>query len=338
MAVVIRSKKELDFNNGIKTNVEIVDGKLQLEVVGNGKIGYKSVIVQMTSDNTPSPYRAVASGRYDIHHAFKAFDKNTETGWRVSRSSGWVYYDFGPGNEQIITKYEITANPTSSMTPKSWTLEGSNDAYEWIILDEKISTPAWSNYETRSFEIANQTSFRYYRLSVRDGSNYTGIGELDLMVDNISNLYKSSGTIEFPKIDLGQFYREIKSISSIKNLPEGTNVKVYTSTSNDNINYSEFSLVDSEGLITSPQGRYIKIKIEFTGKQNESQIIQNEFTESEAAQFEQDEQLIFDGSLRLRTIYNEDMDQDLSWQNEGKVFRKNIEKATFKKIDKIRVY
>ncbi|GIP32594.1 discoidin domain-containing protein [Paenibacillus sp. J2TS4] len=338
MAVVIRSEKELDFNNGIKKNVEIVDGKLQLEVVGNGKIGYKSVIVQMTSDNVPSPYRAVASGRYDVHHAFKAFDKNAGTGWRVSGSSGWIYYDFGPGNEQIITKYEIMANPTSSVTPKSWILEGSNDADEWTILDEKISTPTWSNYETRSYEIVNQTAFRYHRLTVRDGSNYTGIGEFDLLVDNISSLYRSSGTMEFPKIDLGQFYREIKSISSIKNLPEGSNVKVYTSTSNDNINFSEFSLVDSEGLITSPQGRYIKVKLELIGKQSESQIVQNEFTESETSQFEQDEQLIFDGSLRLRTDYVNNMHQDLSWQYKGEIFRKSIGKTDFRKIDKIRIY
>lgn len=166
-------------------------------------------------------------------------------------------------------------------------------------------------------------------------------GKIQLQVIATSEIaesvYAQSGTIEFPTTDLSQYFREITSISIIKGIPTGTSINVYTSTSNDDITFSPYSLVDVNGLITSPQGRYIKVKAELIGDSQIASRTLNDFVNTEASQFEADDQLVFDGTLKLKTTYVEEMGLDASWSETGILFRKTILKSDYKQIESIEV-
>lgn len=304
----------------------------------------------MSSDTTPAPYVASASSfsnsTYLPWKAFNMTNINQDDCW-VSASgttSGWIQIDLSELNKAIVGKYSIIArNHDNALTtsPKSWTFEGSEDALNWTILDSRENEENWTIRQKRTY-LTNIPSrnFRYYRLSINNnnGASFITVAGLEIYRAVNSNIYPYNGTIEFPTTDLGTHFREIKSVSSIKNIPENTNIKIYTSTSNNNITFSDYSLVDSgTGLITSPQGRYIKVKAELTGNGEESTRVLNDFNESEASQFITDEQIVFDGSLKLKNEYADQMVEDTTWTDEGKLFRKSLNKTQFKQIDKLEV-
>lgn len=336
MAIVKTSNLELDFNKGIKTNVEIVDGKLELEVIGEHIVVFEETSVpQMTSNTAPSG-KVSASSVYDnLSQPYRAFNPDPSLQWASTSRNGWISYEFPV--KKVIRRYCLTNNYNRSAPPRNWNLEGSNDNQVWDILDSKIGV-SWDLEERKIFDITNEKPYKVYRVNVltNNGFDRLIIRYIELIEEIKSRIYPSNGTIEFPTTDLGTHFREIKSVSSIKNIPENTNVKVYTSTSHDNITFSDYSLVHSgTGLITSPQGRYIKVKAELIGNSEEATRVLNDFDEEESSQFITDEQIVFDGSLHLRNEYVDQMVEDTTWTDEGKLFRVSLNKPQFKQIDKV---
>ena len=339
MAVIIDSNKSLDWNRGNKIDVEVVDGKLQLSLVETGV--YFDITPNMTSNNTPSPYVVAYSSQFDASHTgFYAFDgiiDNTHR-WASSTLPAWIRFDFGTA--KTIKRYAITGMVDSSVVnqnPKIWTFEGSNNATNWTVLDTQTDIINWSLGETKIFDITNDNSYRYYRLNITDanGQTFTSIVELEMM--ELRNIYASSGTFESNIIDLSQYVRQIGSVTNVSTIPTETTANIYTSTSNDYVNFSDWSLVDVNGNITSPQRRYIKVKIELIGDNKIYNTIVNGFTEAEKTQFEENSYIDFDGSLKLKTTYEEQLEKDLSWTYDGALFRKSIDVSNFKTIEKFKV-
>ena len=98
-------------------------------------------------------------------------------------NTGWVGQDFG--TPTIIDLYRIhIKSPTNEphvTDPRDWTFEGSNDQTVWDVLHtvtDFTSYPGWS-----SFEFANSTSYRYYRMNIsanNGDSTYVRIRELEM--------------------------------------------------------------------------------------------------------------------------------------------------------------
>lgn len=342
MAVILQSQKEVDLSSGLKVNAEVVDGKLQLKVIGQTlKISDKSIVPIMTSNTSPAPFVASASSTYSyVFEPFKAFNGNNSDGWASSYLASlpqWLKIDLG--QQKLIRKYAISVVDGNNESPRSWRIEGSNDDLNWNVIHTVINEPYWSARERREYYNDQYGLYRFYRIVIIEhfGGARCAIGEFELFGENYFDQYFSYGVAEYGPFDLGFHFREIISLSIIKNIPHGTDIKIYTSTSNDYVNYSDWSLVDEDGNITSPQGRYVKIKVELIGNQVEVERILNDFNESESNQFQTDNQVIFDGSLRLKTEYIEPMNLDLSWGGEGKLFKQTIRKSDFKKIESIEV-
>lgn len=151
--------------------------------------GYTLVTPEMTANDAPEPYVASASTEYSgDYQAWEAFDHVSDSdsdSWITTsgQKAGWVKLDFGDGNAKTITKYTITSRLNETLSaPEDWTFEGSNNDSDWDILDTQVDITDWGNNETKTFEFANSTSYRYYRLNITDNvnDNQTAVAELGL--------------------------------------------------------------------------------------------------------------------------------------------------------------
>lgn len=139
----------------------------------------------LTSNVLPSPYVASASTEYSGLQAYKAFDQNIDTGWSTASSTttGWIKLDLGVSTE--IGAISITArnlSTTVTSTPRSFTIEGSNDDSVFDTLKEVKDEINWTIGESRTFKLDKEYSYRYIRISVtaNNGGDRVVIGELKL--------------------------------------------------------------------------------------------------------------------------------------------------------------
>jgi hypothetical protein len=298
----------LDLGDNFKDIVKI-DQVINLPSVYTG-----DVVPTMTGFTT-NGVTISSSGRYDAnYYEWKAFNDSltdvydawiTRSGYTIGE---WISVDFGAGNEKTIVKYAIQGrNYTYTYCPAGWVLEASNDNTNWTILDTRSNEPQFAGGEKREYLVSNSNSYRYYRIRITekpvDNPNYAAFGEIDLM--------------------------EKKSSSP--------DLILYTATSADGINFSDWQPVNPDGTITSPSARYIKVKVELTGGGEIQEKLIYDFTNTESANFQNNDKVILDGSLKLKTLYTNTMVHDTAWSEAGNLFKQIIDKSSFKAIEKIQV-
>jgi hypothetical protein len=141
--------------------------------------------VNMTTNSAPSPYVAAASTEINgSNQAFMAFDGSDSTKWLANTSTGTLSIDLGSGNAVAAVNYRITGLVSGQETrsPKSWTLQGSNDNTNWTTLDTQTNVAAWSAVEVRSYNFTNATAYRYYRLNITANQGDSLVGVVALRV------------------------------------------------------------------------------------------------------------------------------------------------------------
>jgi len=332
MAVIIDSNKSLDWNRGNKIDVEVVDEKLQLTFVGEIILSETS-IPEMTSDGTPSG-QVIRNSFMHGYPGYYAFESSNNY-WQTDTNPSYIGYKFTL--PKIIKRYSITIDPSyPNYSPRDWEFQGSNDNSNWTTLDTQ-SNHSWdTSVNKKTFTLNNNDSFLYYRIYITNKNDiYVNIAYIEMFEK--TSFYKNNGYFESNIIDFSQYVRQIGSVTNVSTIPTGTTINIYTSTSNDYVNFSEWSLIDDNGNITSPQGRYIKVKVELVGDNKIYNMIVNDFTEAEKTQFEENPYVDFDGSLKLKTTYEEQLEKDLSWTYDGALFRKSIDVSNFKTIEKFKV-
>lgn len=152
-------------------------------------------VPKMTSATAPSGSVSHSSAQ-SSWEGWRIFDKGYQRSgstWftPTGTGTGWVRYDFGSGNDKVITHYEVTALATDAGAddpdgaPKTWTLQGSNDGTAWTTLHAVNDDPAWIAGEKRTYAMSNTAAWRYYRINVtasQGGSKvWVTINELRLM-------------------------------------------------------------------------------------------------------------------------------------------------------------
>ena len=116
-----------------------------------------------------------------------AFDGNPASKWFGWNSpTGWLQYDFGAGNEQVVKRYTINSADVATRDPKDWQFQGSQDGSNWTTLDTQIGQTFAINMGMNNYNIANTTAYRYYRINVTANNGATGvaISELGLWGDS----------------------------------------------------------------------------------------------------------------------------------------------------------
>jgi hypothetical protein len=138
---------------------------------------------------TPSPMGvATSGGSYPSNQSpTQAFDENPNTKWyQPSGPTGWLQYDLGASDAQIVVQYEITSgNDTPTRDPSAWTFLGSNDGSTWTTLDTRSSQSFSGRNVLNSYSISNNTAYRYYRLNITANS-----GAGDLQIDDLNLIGK----------------------------------------------------------------------------------------------------------------------------------------------------
>jgi F5/8 type C domain len=298
----------LDLGDNFKDIVKID------QIFNTNVVQYSSDLVPNMSSDTSGSITISSDSAYDATTlAWKVFDDSTGSWW-TSSSTGvspvsprWLKIDFGVGNTKKVRKYTIQAgiNP-STWGPRDWILQGSNDDINWTNLHEVNMEPTWVSSEKREYIVDNPGDYRYYRLFITETVNTSGTA------------------VSISEMELFEAVEETK-------------ISVYTATSADGITFSNWQPVNSDGTITSPQGRYIKIKVELMAGGEIQEKLIYDFTENEDSNFESNPYVQFNGSLSLKTLYIENMLVDTSFSEEGILLRKTIDKTKFKAIEKIEV-
>ena len=117
----------------------------------------------------------------------KAFDRDPGSKWfGYNAPTGWIQYDFGAGNEQVVKRYTISCADVDTRDPKSWNFRASNDGVSWTWLGSASNQTFDIRMQQKTYDIANTTAYRFYRLeiTVNNGATGVAVSELGLWGDS----------------------------------------------------------------------------------------------------------------------------------------------------------
>lgn len=145
---------------------------------------------------------------------------------------------------EILSSYQISGPPPAvsvNLAPKSWTVSGSNDGVNFIVVDTRTVQPAFAANEMRTYTSTNAIAFRYYKINitaVQSGTQATlsgfqifqpVFGMVKMLADGVQvfkrNLIRSGDQWRLPsgfKADFWQF--EIDTAVEIYSLQAATSV------------------------------------------------------------------------------------------------------------------
>jgi hypothetical protein len=127
------------------------------------------------------------SGNPNTSNCQNAFDRNPGTQWFYSGTSGWLQYDFGANNAQVVKRYTLADPDTlTARDPKDWQFQGSQDGSTWTTLDSQSNQSFVYLFRPLTYNISNTTAYRYYRLNVtanNGDATFLHVGELGLWGD-----------------------------------------------------------------------------------------------------------------------------------------------------------
>jgi fibronectin type 3 domain-containing protein len=121
----------------------------------------------------------------------QAFDSNPGSKWYNGNASnpsptGWLRYDFGANNAQVVKHYTVNSADVANRDPKDWQFQGSNDGSTWTTLDTQSNQSFADLYRQNTYDIGNTTAYRYYQINVtaNNGASTLAISELGLWGDS----------------------------------------------------------------------------------------------------------------------------------------------------------
>jgi hypothetical protein len=116
------------------------------------------------------------------------FDQDPGSIWFRQGPTGWLQYDFGSGNAQVVKRYTVSSADDNipARYPKDWQFQGSNDGTTWTTLDSQSGQSFASRMQQNAYSFGNTTAYRYYRLNItanNGDSRFLHIGDLGLWSD-----------------------------------------------------------------------------------------------------------------------------------------------------------
>ena len=140
-------------------------------------------MVNLAFGGTPSASANSGSG---YEKSDQAFNLDPGTKWIVPATTGWLQYDFGSGNEQLVKRYTVSSADVAGRDPKDWQFQGSQDGSTWTTLDSQSGQVFANRVQQNVYNIGNTTAYRYYRLNItanNGDANGVAISELGLWGD-----------------------------------------------------------------------------------------------------------------------------------------------------------
>lgn len=189
---VIASDLTTDKTSFVDTNVTagttyyyVAQAKNSAGASGNSPEFYAALVpplVNLATTGTPT------DSANNQANAGNAFDQNPASQWFYTGTNGWLQYDFGAGNAQVVKRYTVTeADTIAARDPRDWTFLGSQNGSSWTTLDSQTNQSFAYTYQQLTYNIANTTAYRYYRLNVtanNGDATFLHIGDLGLWGDS----------------------------------------------------------------------------------------------------------------------------------------------------------
>jgi len=120
-------------------------------------------------DNSPEAKLSSPSGHSagDGNGIENTVDGNSGSKWCVNNGNTPVSGQMELPAAQTVASYAFTSgNDVPNRDPRSWVLEGSVDGRAWVELDRRVlDKPFEKRHQTKTFEIARPSAFRFYRFT-----------------------------------------------------------------------------------------------------------------------------------------------------------------------------
>ena len=166
-----------------------------------------SIIPKLTSDDCVidgvryvAKSSTVYGSNYFAHSVFnKTYTSTVLSEWIASIYTLYGLVSIDIGVSKIPAAYSITgttgyATANTSVAPKNWTIDGSNDAENWHVLDSQTNQTSWTFGETRYYTLNLSNGYRYFRINIsanNGSSSYLALGEFDLYSTNTLTIIRS---------------------------------------------------------------------------------------------------------------------------------------------------
>lgn len=173
-------------------------------------------------------------------------------------------------------------------------------------------------------------------LSLNGVHNNTQIvqGVLQLKPTTINGVitYPEKGRWISEVINIGDNFREYDNILSTIVDDGLSRVELFTRTSQNGVNFSDWIILNSENKIQSPKNQYIQVAIDVYSAISESTI------EYDLSKYESEYVEFTNGIVDLKNKVTLVMEKDSTWTETGELFRSKVDRTTvWKRIDKMNV-
>lgn len=355
----------VDLTSGIFTNTELVDGKIQL----------KSAIVEPVYEWNQELQFDVLPQEQGWNFAGDANYVSLNNGTLIVNDTGSSYAEFSLGLPDITTESDFTVEfrfkkVNGHEQASRVNIANGSKLYSVTIFTDRvyagsdiysIDTTQFHDYRVvkkgsvvklfideidtgMTFNGATTTSLKQIKFG-SSAVSQTGESHYEYMRYNLGEayegykktVYSSKGNYETPAIDLGDNFKELYKVEGTFTVPEGTEKRVFVSSSTDGISFPDYVEINSDGTIPSSAGRYVKLKVELAASGSTAETIVHNFTEAERSAFQENEFILLDGTAKLKTAYSEAMQADTAFAEAGTLLRNVINKESYRNIEKIRV-
>jgi len=110
-------------------------------------------------------------------------DNNVNTKYYsyVGVTPGAIWFQYKSSVPVMLKGYALaSANDETSRDPKSWKLQASNDATQWVDLDTQTGQAFATRWEKKSYDLAVATSYKYFRLYITARQGEGSVGDFQL--------------------------------------------------------------------------------------------------------------------------------------------------------------
>jgi predicted alpha-1,2-mannosidase len=99
-------------------------------------------------------------------------DGSPDSKWLDFNPTSWVELELA--EPVTIVRYALTsANDAPSRDPRDWTLKGSTDGQTWTTLDTRSGESFSDRFQTKTYDFANSTAYKFFRLDITANSGAT---------------------------------------------------------------------------------------------------------------------------------------------------------------------
>ena len=100
--------------------------------------------------------------------------------------NAYVTYAFNDASNRVVSAYKVWNLVTYNWTgraPKDFTLQGSSNGVDWVVMDTRTGETGWGDGEARLYIFTNTVPYSHFKFNIsanNGATDYTGVSELEL--------------------------------------------------------------------------------------------------------------------------------------------------------------